>query len=66
VKVPALIVVGDLDIVTPVDSAQTINKAISGSVLKIMNGVGHLPNREKPEEFNDLLKSFLDAVKNTG
>jgi len=66
VKVPTLIVVGDLDIVTPVDSAQTINKAIAGSVLKIMHGVGHLPNRERPEEFNSLLKGFLDTVKKTG
>jgi pimeloyl-ACP methyl ester carboxylesterase len=66
VKVPTLIVVGDLDIVTPVDSAQTINKAIAGSVLKIMHGVGHLPNRERPEEFNNTLKEFLYTIKKTG
>jgi pimeloyl-ACP methyl ester carboxylesterase len=66
VKVPTLIVVGDLDIVTSVDSAQTINKAIAGSVLKIMHGVGHLPNRERPEEFNNTLKEFLDTVRKTG
>jgi 3-oxoadipate enol-lactonase len=63
VKVPTLIVVGDLDIVTPVDSAQTINKAIADSVLRIMHGIGHLPNRERPEEFNALLKEFLDTMK---
>lgn len=62
IKVPTLIVVGDLDIVTPVDSAEILNKDISGSVLKIMRGVGHLPNRERVEEFNTTLKEFLDTV----
>jgi len=66
VRVPTLIIVGDLDIVTPVDSAQTINKAIARSVLKIMHGVGHLPNRERPLEFNNTLKEFLDTVRKTG
>jgi 3-oxoadipate enol-lactonase len=63
VNVPTLIVVGDLDIVTPVDSAETIHKIIPGSVLKIMKGVGHLPNRERPDEFNTLLEEFLRNLK---
>jgi 3-oxoadipate enol-lactonase len=63
IKVPTLIVVGDLDIVTPVSSAEQIQKSISGSVLKIMKGVGHLPNRENPNEFNNILKEFLDGLK---
>jgi pimeloyl-ACP methyl ester carboxylesterase len=63
IKVPTLIVVGDLDIVTPVSSAEQIQKSISGSVLKIMKGVSHLPNRENPNEFNNILKEFLDGLK---
>lgn len=63
IKVPTLIVVGDLDIVTPVASAEQIRKSISGSVLKIMKGIGHLPNRENPDEFNNILKEFLSSLK---
>lgn len=63
IKVPTLIVVGDLDIVTPVASAEQIQKSIFGSALKIMKGVGHLPNRENPNEFNSILKEFLDSSK---
>ena len=63
IKVPTLIIVGDLDIVTPVNSAETLNKDIHGSILQIIRGVGHLPNRENPEKFNNILKEFLNKLK---
>jgi pimeloyl-ACP methyl ester carboxylesterase len=63
IKVPTLIVVGELDVVTPVDSAELINKSIHTSNLRVMPGVGHLPNRENPNEFNKILKSFLDKIE---
>jgi pimeloyl-ACP methyl ester carboxylesterase len=62
IKVPTLIIVGDRDIVTPVDSAEILNKDISGSTLKIMRGIGHLPNRENPQELNKTLEAFLDTI----
>jgi len=63
IMVPTLIVVGDLDIVTPVDSAEILKKDISKSTLKIMRGTGHLPNIEKPQEFNKILQAFLDTIE---
>lgn len=63
IKVPTLIIVGDLDIVTPVSSAETLNKDIQGSILQIIRGVGHLPNREAPEKFNNILREFLNKIK---
>jgi 3-oxoadipate enol-lactonase len=63
IKVPTLIVVGDLDIVTPLDSAEILNKDIPKSTLKIMRGTGHLPNIEKPQEFNNILQAFLDTLE---
>jgi len=63
ITIPTLIIVGDLDIVTPIDSAEFMNKNIPGSILHIMQGVGHLPNRENPEEFNNLVKDFLDKTE---
>jgi pimeloyl-ACP methyl ester carboxylesterase len=64
VKVSTLIIVGDMDIVTPVSSAETIQNLVPESVLKIMKGVGHLPNRERPDEFNATVEQFLK--NNTG
>ena len=63
INVPTLIIVGDLDIVTPVNSSEILNKDIPGSILKVMRGVGHLPNRERSEEINNILKEFLDTVE---
>lgn len=63
IKVPTLIIVGDLDIVTPLDSAEILNKDIPRSVLKVMRSVGHLPNRERSEEFNTILKEFLGIIE---
>ncbi len=63
IKVPTLIIVGDLDIVTPVNSAETLNKDIPGSILQIIRGVCHLPNRENPEKFNTILKEFMSKLK---
>jgi pimeloyl-ACP methyl ester carboxylesterase len=63
IKVPTLIIVGELDIVTPVSSAEIINKSIQGSILQIIPGVGHLPNREASEKFNNLLDEFLYKIK---
>lgn len=63
IKVPTLIIVGDKDIVAPVDSAEQIKNSISESILRVMPGVGHLPNRERPEEFNTIVKEFLDSIR---
>lgn len=63
IKVPTLIIVGELDIVAPLNWAQLMNKDIPGSVLKVMRGVGHLPNIENPREFNSILKEFLGTLE---
>lgn len=63
IKVPTLIIVGDRDIVTPVHSAEILNRDIPRSILKMMRGIGHLPNRENPEEFNNTLEEFLNKLK---
>jgi len=66
IKVPTLIIVGDLDIVTPVSSAEAIHNSIKGSILYIIRGVGHLPNREAPEKFNNIVEEFLNKIKVEG
>jgi pimeloyl-ACP methyl ester carboxylesterase len=59
VRVPALIVVGRDDGYTPVAEAEAMHAAVAGSRLVVIEGAGHLPNLERPEEFNDALRRFL-------
>jgi pimeloyl-ACP methyl ester carboxylesterase len=57
---PALILVGDEDVVTPKAVAEEMHRGIAGSQLAIVPGAGHLSNLEQPEAFNAALADFLD------
>ncbi|MBI2246564.1 MAG: alpha/beta hydrolase [Armatimonadetes bacterium] len=59
---PALIVVGEDDKATPVDSARKMHEAIPGSTLVIIPEAGHVSNLEQPEQFNKALREFLAQV----
>ncbi|MFD8370482.1 alpha/beta fold hydrolase [Streptomyces sp. NPDC059688] len=59
VRVPALVVVGADDTYTPVSDAETMHAALPDSVLHVVEGAAHLPNLERPEEFNRVLGDFL-------
>lgn len=56
---PALVVVGDKDVITPVERAQQMAKLLAGSRLEVIPEAGHLPNQEQPERFNAVLDAFL-------
>jgi 3-oxoadipate enol-lactonase/4-carboxymuconolactone decarboxylase len=58
-KLPALIVVGDQDLATPVASAEALNAAIAGSALVIIENAAHIPTVEKPAEVTAALSAFL-------
>ncbi len=57
--IPALIIVGDQDAFTSRDDAEQMQKLLSRGRLVWMHGVGHMPNLERPREFNDALLAFL-------
>jgi len=59
--VPALITVGDRDILTPPAHSQAIHERLPGSTLHVWPGMGHAPFWEIPDEFNELNRSFLAA-----
>lgn len=59
VAVPALVVVGSDDEYTPVADAQVLRDGIPGSTLVVIEGAGHLPNLERPAEFNEAMTHFL-------
>lgn len=60
--VPALIVVGDEDAFTTRDEAERMHALIAGSELVVMDGVGHMPNLERPDEFNRHVIAFLRGI----
>ena len=52
IEVPCLVMVGELDDLTPPSVAKEIDALIPNSQLKIVEGAGHLINIEKPMIFN--------------
>ena len=57
--VPALIIAGKLDAVTPPVRSFYMNENLKNSVLNIIPAAGHLSNMEAPEEFNKAVEKFL-------
>ena len=55
----ALVVWGNQDKIVPVSASQVYSKSIAGSELATLDGCGHRPEIEKPQEFIDLVQSFL-------
>ena len=62
IEVPALILVGKEDRITPPDAARLMQKNIKGSVLYIIEHAGHLSNIENTYEFNKQLLAFVSSV----
>ena len=60
---PTLIIWGDRDDIVPVNHAYTAHEAIPGSRLVIIEGVGHFPQTEAPEQFVDALIDFIDSTE---
>jgi len=59
IRVPSLILGGELDLSTPPSRAQELHAAIVGSQLVVFKGVAHLSNVEQPKEFSQYVQSFL-------
>ena len=59
IRVPTLLIAGELDFVTPPEAAKYIQKRVPGCRMQVMKGTGHLPNRENPREFNHIVEEFL-------
>jgi pimeloyl-ACP methyl ester carboxylesterase len=60
VQVPTLVIVGDLDVDHVQEGARVLTNGIRGARLAVMNGVAHVPNMERPVEFNRLVIDFLN------
>ncbi len=61
ISLPALIVVGEDDVATPIARSEAIAAGIKGSVLKKVKDCGHSSTVEQPEIVADLIEEFLTA-----
>jgi 3-oxoadipate enol-lactonase len=62
IDVPALVIVGSEDTVTPPSDAEAMRERIEGSRLVVIEGAGHVSNLERPEEFDRALVEFLESL----
>jgi len=60
---PTLIIWGDRDDIIPVSHAYSAHEAIAGSRLVVIEGVGHFPQIEAPEQFVDVLVDFIESTE---
>jgi pimeloyl-ACP methyl ester carboxylesterase len=59
---PALVVVGSEDAFTTRQDAERMRDLILDSELVWVEGIGHMPNLERPDTFNTALFQFLAGV----
>jgi len=61
-KMPVCLIWGKNDTITPPDVAEEFYKLIPGSDLFWIDHCGHAPMMERPQEFNTILKPWLNSV----
>jgi 3-oxoadipate enol-lactonase len=59
IRVPTLVIAGDEDRVLQPELTRAMARRIPGAELVLMHGVGHFPNLEQPERFNDAVLDFI-------
>jgi pimeloyl-ACP methyl ester carboxylesterase len=62
IAVPALVLVGEEDTLTPVAESERMASLLSHAELRVLPRTGHLPSIEDPPLFNDALMGFLSRL----
>ncbi len=62
IRIPTLLVYGDVDQRSPLHVAEALHDAIPASRLIVIEGAGHLVNAEAPEIFNTEVQDFLRSI----
>jgi len=60
--IPALVIVGKDDVLTPVADAEQMAKGIAGAELVIIPDAGHLSNLEQPDRFTTAVAGFAGKL----
>ena len=62
IHAPTLVLWGHDDALIPLSNAERFQKAIPGAKLVVIDRCGHIPQIEKPQEFNKALLEFLGQL----
>jgi len=62
VEVPTLLISGELDYISPPEVVEEMSRLIRNSQKVVLRGVGHMPHRENPDEYNSTVLKFLTGV----
>lgn len=62
INVPALIVAGDEDTLTPLADSQLMHQKLSGSALQVIPQAGHYAVHEKADDAHRIIRGFLDGL----
>ena len=65
IRCPTLVVVGSRDVPSILAIADHLVREIPGSRKAVMAACGHVPNLERPEEFERIVREFFDATEPT-
>jgi 3-oxoadipate enol-lactonase len=63
IKIPTLLISGEKDTNAPAPMMEKMASKIPDSTYVCMTGTGHLSNMENPEEFNLVLREFIQNIK---
>ncbi len=61
-QIPAAIIWGDQDTVTPIEQARDLKTLLPQAALTVLPGLGHIPQIEDPAAFNDALLRTLKTL----
>ena len=62
ISVPAMVIVGEHDALTPPAVAEAMTRGIPHAMLRVIPGAGHLSNMEQPRQVNAAIAELLDVV----
>lgn len=63
IDVPALVLCGAEDRITPCDLSNGLVELIPDARMQVIPGAGHLGNLEKPAEFNRVVEDFIFGIR---
>jgi pimeloyl-ACP methyl ester carboxylesterase len=64
IVVPALVLVGDEDVITPVAESKSMAEALPNARLEVIRQAGHLAPYENPSDANAAILRFLKTLEN--
>jgi pimeloyl-ACP methyl ester carboxylesterase len=63
--IPVAVVVGDADLMTPVEHSRTLADALPSAELTVLDDVGHMVTSERPDEVERILRRLLERSART-